>query len=64
MDPNVNAFVDSSHYFGVYVPEVSGVDVDLSIDYSKYSDITTQNECSVDLYRRYSGDSSYWTAFT
>jgi len=63
MDPNVNAFVDSSHYFGVYVPEVSGVDVDLSIDYSKYSDITTQNECSVDLYRRYSGDSSYWTAF-
>lgn len=60
LHPNVNGRVDSTHYYGVYMPENSNVDADFSLNYSNYSGVNTNNECGVDLFRRYPGDSTFW----
>jgi len=62
VDPYANAQIDTSHYYGVYIPESSSINADITLDYSGYSKVNSKNECSVDLFKRYPGDSTYWSS--
>lgn len=59
LSPSIGGELDSTHYYGVYLDETSGVSVDVSIHYKGNSQYYSR-ACDLDLLRRYPGDSMYW----
>jgi hypothetical protein len=59
--PNINAQLDTTHYYGLYIDQRSSVSADVALNYSKNRSYDSSNACGLDLFRRYPGDSMYWT---
>ncbi|MCB9246678.1 MAG: LamG domain-containing protein [Flavobacteriales bacterium] len=62
LDPNVGGDLDTTHYYGLYLDENTSVTANATLYYSANKAYSGSNDCGLDLFRRYPGDSMFWEA--